>query len=429
MEDFIRGVLINEEFLDSRIYWEPLISPGYALPISSWKAYKILCRDILQRQCYPLAPDTLPLSLRDFIYMSKNTYKHHTSTVSKGCTLHSESIIGINSTLGKNSFVKKSVIGSNCTIGTNVNILNSFVISDVTIQDDCIIEDSIIFSNCIIEKGKKLEKCILLPNVACTNSHSNSFMELDNNYGTVVIKKLEELFIDDENCEADYDDASSTTSDSSAWSSPSSRESPQPMIQDDNELFLCEVIDSMLRGFQDELKCENLILEINSSRYAYNVNIRQVSYNVVKAILKLPLHHLSKFEADTDNKIPPTEYFKTLKKILDYSKPIIENYIKTENAQDDCLLAIQDVAFTNEDLIKPYVIHLIKYLYDRDILMEEKIIEWYERDFRDDEDVQNFNYNDNLSQDEKRRIAATIRKEITPFVNWLKEAEESSDSE
>lgn len=41
-------------------------------------------------------------------------------------------------------------------------------------------------------------------------------------------------------------------------------------------VFLTEVIDSLKRGFEDKLQCDNLILEINSSRYAYNVTVREV---------------------------------------------------------------------------------------------------------------------------------------------------------
>lgn len=42
-------------------------------------------------------------------------------------------------------------------------------------------------------------------------------------------------------------------------------------------MFFTEVIDSLTRGFEDELQCDNLILEINSSRYAYNVTVKEVN--------------------------------------------------------------------------------------------------------------------------------------------------------
>lgn len=42
-------------------------------------------------------------------------------------------------------------------------------------------------------------------------------------------------------------------------------------------VFFTEVIESLTRGFEDELLCDNLILEINSSRYAYNVTVKEVN--------------------------------------------------------------------------------------------------------------------------------------------------------
>lgn len=42
-------------------------------------------------------------------------------------------------------------------------------------------------------------------------------------------------------------------------------------------VFLTEVVDSLARGFEDKLHCDNLILEINSSRYAYNVTVKEVT--------------------------------------------------------------------------------------------------------------------------------------------------------
>ena len=445
MEDFINGVLMNEEFLDSRIYWEPLTCPSYALPISSWKAYQILCRDILQRQCYPLVPDTLPLSLRNFIYMPRNTYKHHTSTLSKGCTIHSESLVGENSSLGQNSFVQRSVIGPKCVIGVNVKINNSYIISNVIIEDDCNINNSIIFSNCVLRKGIKLDACTLMPNVICTENYSHAFIEAGNNF---LSKKIENytdessntfptIFYDDFKTNNDNDDdASSSSSVSSEWSSPSLGDSPPPPVfQDDNEMFLSEVIDSLLRGYQDKLKCENLILEINSSRYAYNVSIRQVSYNVIRAILNLPLQQcLSKSQTETisNSAVQSSDYYKTLKTILTVFKPIILNYIKTENAQEDCLRAIQDVACTNQELVIPCALNLLNIFYDNDILSEEKIMAWYDQDCNNEIDIHysdTENDVDHLKQEKKQNGFKSLRAAISPFIQWLKTAEEDSSSD
>lgn len=51
-------------------------------------------------------------------------------------------------------------------------------------------------------------------------------------------------------------------------------------------VFLSEVVDSLARGFEDKLMCDNLILEINSSRYAYNVTVREVNSLLLATFIK-----------------------------------------------------------------------------------------------------------------------------------------------
>ncbi|KAG7205153.1 hypothetical protein KM043_005520 [Ampulex compressa] len=118
MEDFIRGVLMNEEILDSRIYWQQLNHEDYSLPISSWEAYRVLNRDILHRHSFPLTPDAFP-SLKNFVYMPRSTYKHRSAILAKGCVLEKDCILGKNSVLGSNTCITESVIGDNCIIGSD----------------------------------------------------------------------------------------------------------------------------------------------------------------------------------------------------------------------------------------------------------------------------------------------------------------------
>ena len=52
--------------------------------------------------------------------------------------------------------------------------------------------------------------------------------------------------------------------------------------------FYNEVLDSLHRGYEEKIKGDNLVLEINSSKYAYNVTMKEVNMLVVKAILSIP---------------------------------------------------------------------------------------------------------------------------------------------
>lgn len=81
-----------------------------------------------------------------------------------------------------------------------------------------------------------------------------------------------------------------------------------------------EVVESLHRGFEEKVPCENLILEINSSRYAYNVILKDVTNLTVKAILSIP-------ERVGGN----------MKAVLTHFLPLFKNYVKTPESQLDCL--------------------------------------------------------------------------------------------
>ncbi|XP_012249364.1 translation initiation factor eIF-2B subunit epsilon [Bombus impatiens] len=410
MEDFIRGVLMNEEILNSRIYWQQLNPQDYSLPIVSWNAYHTLNRDILNRHSFPLTPNAIPL-LKDFIYMPRSTYKHKNATLAKGCVLEKDSILCQNSILGNNTSVTRSIIGNHCLVGSNVTIKNSYILSDSKIEDNCTIVNSIVFTNCFIKENTQISGCILCPKtiIRTPKEYIDSIIESEND--KISIKTISEIdpcnefqlfknynTLENDNYVPINTDTSSIDEDSEC-----------NFIADDTSLFLSEVIDSLLRGFQDQLNCENLILEINSSRYAYNVTMNKVTYNVIKAILSLPFHYLSEEKEILTN----LDYHKNLKRVVTYFYPIILNYVKTEDAQDDCLHAIEEVASTTQELL-PFLQLLLHMLYDRDVLSEEKILEWYESKDKD------------IDSHEKNKVRAAVQ----PFIKWLEEAEEdSSDSE
>jgi len=98
-------------------------------------------------------------------------------------------------------------------------------------------------------------------------------------------------------------------------------------------VFFSEVVDSLMRGYDDKLHPDNLILEINSSRYAYNVSVREVNYFVMKALLSLPIQIQS---VDSTPK-----YLMEFSKVLRDFFPILQNYVRNSDAQHDCLQALE----------------------------------------------------------------------------------------
>lgn len=384
MDDFIRGVLMSDEdLMDARIYYHELSPEEYALPATSWCAYHVLSRDLLCRRAYPLVPPS-----RRFSYQSRNIYKEASASLARGSALHKDSLIGEASTVNKDSSVGSSIVGRRCRIGENARIQNSHLMDNVTVGNNCEIVNCIVLPNVTLEGNTKVNDVIL--EAPPGGKGKPKHLKLSESLGLSSRSDREE---NEEDFEEDDEEEDSRCA-SEGTVSP---------IPDDASLFFTEVTDSLLRGYQEKLNCENLILEINSSRYAYNVTISEVTENVIKAILSLPVHDL------THNKLPVTSvnYQKTLKKTIDYFAPIVANYVKTEDAQLDCLRAMEESARTIDEL-RDFVKHLLHLFYDRDILSEEKILQWF------------------YEEDETGDI---VRTSVKPFVKWLEEAEEDSDDE
>lgn len=408
MEDFVKGVLMNEEILNARIYCRKLPSDDYCLPLSSWRTCYALNRDLLHRRGYPLAPGVFE-PLRDFLFVPPSSYKHRSVKPAKGCVLGKNSLVGERSFLDEGTFVTDSVVGEGCKIGRRTTVVDSLIFSNVTIGDDCKIVDALLFPSCDIGQNTELRRTVVSPNAIVPPGERCVDSVLETRNDNFLLRTIADLAIDprflffktDDPTAALEPDPSSSTDESSTTDQSSRQNSPLP---DDTNMFLTEVIDSLLRGFQDKLNCENLILEINSSRYAYNVTMREVTYNVVKAILALPLHYLSEIKDPIDHR----NYQQNLKIMIDYFQPIIRNYVKTETAQEDCLRAMEEVAGTTDQLL-PFLQRLLHLFYDRDVLSEEKILEWYE------------------STDETDEITAkNVRDAVRSFIQWLREAEEDS---
>lgn len=95
-------------------------------------------------------------------------------------------------------------------------------------------------------------------------------------------------------------------------------------------VFLTEVIDSLERGYKEKTNPDFLILEINSSRYAYNMSLSEVNFYVVKALLNLyPIK-----EANGNVLTAFNQIFAQLHGVL-------KNYIRGDQAMSDCLKAIE----------------------------------------------------------------------------------------
>lgn len=408
-DDFVKGLLINEEILNSTLYVH-VIDDGYVNEVFDWPSYQKATHDILHRWSYPQVPEIID----KYSFRHGNVYFGDNLKLALTCQVGNDTVIASGSNLGSKTHVHKSVIGKSCTIGNNVTIEHSFLFDGVNVKDNSVIQFSVIGQNCTIKENSKiLNSCILSGGVVI---EPNTELLQKRIHSTDMNNKSKKLgpnaYVYDAENDSDSDDEQevrgltyrkrSLSTNSCSSSDNDDITSIAMSIPDDTCMFYSEVVDSLIRGFEDHVHCDNLILEINSSRYAYNINYREANFQVIRAMLTLN----SKAELEALNQV---RFYTQLQSKLDYFLPVLKNYIKTTDSCEDCLSAIEDVA-KGEDMLNTVVVKLIHHLYDVNILSEESIMKWHQKE-------------------EEGQFAKDIRKKTNKLIEWLKDAEEETDSD
>ncbi|CAG7834863.1 unnamed protein product [Allacma fusca] len=361
MNDFIRGILINEEIM------------GISL-------------DILQRWSYPLVPD-MPLgagqsSIYPFNY--NFTYKGNNVKIDHGAEVGPLVIIGHNVEVGKSSSVVNSSLGDKCKVGQHVKITNSFIGDNVTIEDDCEIHEAVIAGNTTILKGTELKPWVLVEGktqsrIALPNAEDDDESDSDSDIVPAGGQEGSDYEIDDD-------------------------AAPGGIQDDDFIKFSGEVLDSLQRGFEENVATENLVLEINSSKYAYNISFKEVTVALTKGVLTLVVNLNPGFQEVALK----TQWAKQKETILKF-KDLFQHYIKTEESQRDLLNALEEYA--NDHLYyQPMLMQTLHCLYDDDILTEEAVLEWH-------------------SSESLYAAGKKLRSLVQQFVSWLENAESEEDSD
>ncbi|OWR48620.1 translation initiation factor eIF-2B subunit epsilon [Danaus plexippus plexippus] len=403
--DFIYGILINEDILASSLYYALLGEKQYAAAITNWKTYQTVCWDILHNWVYPLSIETGSFYQNTYLSMGNHNFRKTDSTLSRSCSLLGDVLIGEKSHISDMTKISKSIVGNNCMIGKEVVIQGSHLMDNVIVKDNTRIINSFIDEGCTIEDNCNLEG-VIASNKICIKS------------GSILKGNI----LGDEQSEDDRKPSKSTLESGTEWENESSREGDDEFIgfekdwsasdscyssessveslsdspiPEDTNIFLQEVIDSLARGYDDKLKCDFLILEINSSRYAYNIQLHEVNFFVVRALLSLPVLAESK------------SVLSSVKDTIKFFRPVLANYIKTKSSIMDCLKAVEESCLKNEwlDGKAGQVIHL---LYEADVVDEDSLLEWFE----------------DLKENESPLINQTS---VVKFFDWLQEASEESD--
>lgn len=420
-DDFVQGLLMNEELLASSIYVAELESEEYAARVHNWQTYQMVSSDVVNRWAYPLVPDMgVSCLYQNYLFYRNNIYRSSDLQLARGAVLKENVVIQKQCVIDDGSVLSNSVVGRNCTIGKNCSIEHAYIFDNVAIEDNCTLKHCVIGNGAKILRSNNIQAGAIIGNdVLLTDNQTiaklliqSSAPEFDDSskkLGDKAYTVSEPV----DNCEADSDDedddnkasgfvrmsAIEISSKNSVCSSSEEEESRSASpIQEDSNIFLSEVLDSLNRGFDEKSNPDFLILEINSSRYAYNMALSEVNFYVVKAILSL--RHIA--TANANNLIG------AMNQVLIHLGPVFKNYIRGDDAMMDCLKAVEECCQQNET-IQSKVAQIFHYLYNKEMVNEETILAFYGQ--LDDDSV-------------------WLKNALKKLVDWLEaSSEEESDDE
>ncbi|XP_033107936.1 translation initiation factor eIF-2B subunit epsilon-like [Anneissia japonica] len=446
MSDFMRGVIFNEEIEGNKMQIF-VVTNEYATRVSNLTMYDTVSKDIIHRWTYPQVPEYLGKESysfgRNHVYLAKDI------TLQRGCTLEEDVVIGTNTSIGSNTTISRSVIGRDCKIGENVVLKNAFIWDNVIIESNCQIDTSILCNGVQLRSGVTVQpgsilsfEVIVGPDVSLPSrtylskipppkepefsedfedenvkdntdsiSQQDQVMLGDDGVG-YIWKKTEENDNDEEEDELvreiwgmkisdthikDEDEVSDESDDESG---------PPSIVLDDTEIFYNQVLDSLQSSYNaGPINCDNLVLEINSSKFANNVSMKELVQLVTKAIVELPNTHSPTVLTAKEFAAFIIPFIKTL-------IPLLKNYLKGSESQLDFLGSLQECCITIGSLCVslPKILNI---LYDKDVLHEQVIVHWFKK----------------IPANDASPIFQQLRKNVEPFITWLEEAEEETDSE
>lgn len=144
-------------------------------------------------------------------------------------------------------------------------------------------------------------------------------------------------------------------------------------VIDDDEAFFSEVVDSLVRGYEETIKNENLVLEVNSSKHAYNIGIDDVYSTIAKALLHLP----DKLTLNRPNSY--ATYSAIVEKAIVRFAQFLMNYLKSDESRSIFMKTMEQICLSKQiEHLGDVVLAKILYkLYEIDALDEESILEWF----------------------------------------------------
>ncbi|KAJ3023506.1 UNVERIFIED_CONTAM: hypothetical protein HDU68_008576 [Siphonaria sp. JEL0065] len=416
---FVRGIL-ESDILGKQIHCH-IISDTYAARVRSTQMYDSISKDIMARWTYPMVPDTNILG---------TTYKHHNPYIYKenGVILQFTTrltrhvVVGDKTSVGEKSEISNSVVGRNCKIGKNVKINGSYIWDNVVIGDNVVIERSILADGVVVLNGVTIEKGSILsygvqvgPDFTLrefsrlsmnrgrsadeSDEESDSDSEEEDMYNVQDVGEEGKGYEKRDEVDEDEDDEEEHKAildvcslardiqlhDIDDFADDDSDEEDDLSEFDALELSHRELVSTIERAFEENHSIDNIVLELNTFKFAENLDFHDIRLTAVPTVLSLV----------TDAK--------TLQSTMKRWGGLLSHYANDTEDQLDLLLILEEHCKEMEEHAKLFV-KILQMFYQFDICEEEAFLAWF------------------------KKSSGKIRDSAKPFITWLQEAdEESSD--
>lgn len=448
--DFVRGILVNEEILGNQIHMH-VTKDGYGVRVSNLLMYDSVSSDLVRRWVYPLTPEAnfTDQEGRSCTYSRHNVYRGSGVSLGHGSQMEENVLIGCDTNIGTNCRISNSVIGNSCTIGDNVVLDYAYIWNNVHIASNVTISQSVVCDRVNVKEGVKLNtQCVLaynvvigpnisLPEGTVVSMHQpeeeeedddDEFLSDDAEVCHSKDKSKQKVFNPAEVGEegkgyiwkASLDDTEDEELSHCLWGlvlnpDPESEseaseveDADDPVIpspeMDDVKVFQLEVLGTLQRGLEENIGCDNLVLEINSLKYAYNISLKEVMQILTRVVLDYPFQQQGP-------ELSPSQYVALLLPLLKKWAPVFKNYVKRAQDHLDCLSAFEE-HFLEQESYWAAMVKVLMNMYQLEILEEELILRWFSQ---------------GATTDKSRQLRKN--QGLQKFIQWLKEAEESSEEE
>ncbi|KAK0393127.1 hypothetical protein QR680_000068 [Steinernema hermaphroditum] len=418
-DDIIRELLVNEEILCQHIHVEVLSDKYAASCVTDYASLLATEKLLMERWFFPIVPELRTFSnvnrninthgLRRRIYITASKEHVRIKQYHKIKSCYWNVCFNASLTLGRDCALENVVIEENVEIANNVTIKDCHIGKNVVIGNSCrlsncvIGDNAVIGNNCNVTSKTFVGENVVIPDDTHITEGSIILMHRPdeddytigekNSYYEVRFKHRTGFW---KNTHLERRRARTV---SQAGDHTGDHHSEKEEADDETDImrFFNEISESMQQAVDnmesEEHKTSNLILEINSSKLAYNMTMEDVAKNVFLAFLKLG------YCSDLDS----------IKSLVKEWLHVFNNYYSPHKNQIQLLLALEEYSNAHAGIAK-IANHIVHFLYSEcDVLQEEAILEWFGTLIS----------------------GSDMYEKIKPIVDWLQESsgEEESDED